>query len=132
VSVALLDGEVQKDIDLTGTIETFYRASGKGGQNRNKVETACRLQHPSGITVTAERERSKLQNRQNAWGELERRLRVTAKQESQQAVNDERVGQLGSRSWTWCQWRDEVTSPSGKKCRYSELTRGRGFARLSS
>lgn len=45
------------------TIQT-YRASGKGGQHINKVETAVRLLHnPSGIVVTAQKERSQYLNK---------------------------------------------------------------------
>jgi protein subunit release factor B len=53
----------------------YFRASGPGGQHRNKVATGVRLTHlPSGLVVTATERRSRELNRQAALERLARRL----------------------------------------------------------
>src|SRR5207244_11337724 len=48
-----------------------HRASGPGGQHRNKAETAVRLVHvPSGVTVEGKDERSRTQNLRIALARL--------------------------------------------------------------
>ncbi|MBF6590639.1 MAG: peptide chain release factor-like protein [Ktedonobacterales bacterium] len=53
----------------------FFRGTGPGGQNRNKVETGVRLTHrPSGLVVTAEEHRTQRANREAAFERMATRL----------------------------------------------------------
>src|SRR5437660_5938041 len=52
-----------------------YRASGPGGQKRNKTSSAVRLRHlPSGLLAIAEESRSQHENKARALRRLRRRL----------------------------------------------------------
>lgn len=69
-----VDAEYERQLLAECEVDT-YRASGPGGQNRNKVETAIRLRHrPSGLTVIAEESRSQAENRARALRRLRKLL----------------------------------------------------------
>ena len=54
---------------------TYFRASGPGGQHRNKTMSAVRLYHrPSGIVAIGRRERSQRRNREDALLRLRKKL----------------------------------------------------------
>lgn len=64
------------DEQLLGQCEVdTYRASGPGGQKRNKTSSAVRLRHPpSGLAVIAEESRSQHENRARALRRLRQAL----------------------------------------------------------
>ena len=56
---------------------TTFKASGPGGQHRNKTESAVRVTHlPTGVTVIASESRSQHRNRIVALERLRKRLKA--------------------------------------------------------
>ncbi len=72
-----------------------YRASGPGGQKRNKTSSAVRLRHPpSGLIVIAEESRSQHENRKRALRRLRRALFLKLRDElSPEQLRPEQLAQ---------------------------------------
>jgi hypothetical protein len=72
-----------------------YRASGPGGQKRNKTSSAVRIRHlPSGLIVIAEESRSQHENRVKAL----KRLRQAFQLQTREAIGAEELSAMAQRA----------------------------------
>jgi hypothetical protein len=94
--LAMTDKELLADC----SVDT-YRASGPGGQKRNKTSSAVRLRHgPSGVLVIAEESRSQHENKARALRRLRRDIALQIREPfALLSAMDWEVGRKDERFW---------------------------------
>ncbi len=97
VAVMMKPKDVKIDIKPEDLEISFFRSSGPGGQNVNKVETAVRILHkPSGLVVSCQSERSQFSNREKALEILKTKLYEAKWTNDQGKISEERRQQIGN------------------------------------
>ena len=82
----------QGDLEIS-----FFRSSGPGGQNVNKVETAVRILHkPTGVVVASQTERSQNANKENAMSILRSKLYEAMQEQHASSIGQLRKEQIGA------------------------------------
>ena len=97
IAVLLEVGDRQFHIEPKDLKIETYRASGHGGQNVQKVETAVRITHlPTSTVATCQSERSQFQNKERAMQILRSRLFESQKQAEKEGIDLRRKLQVGT------------------------------------
>jgi peptide chain release factor 1 len=134
VTVAVVDPSKFKTTDYS-TIDPkdlkveWYSGTGCGGQNRNKVQTSCRLTHlSSGIVQTAQT-RSRENSYQQALAAIKTVLDKDAKRQAFQQVSALKQGQMGNGSnsnlvRTYCFQHGLVKGVDGKSISIKQFEKG--------
>lgn len=98
-SVAVLEKPAESEININPSDlkYDFFKASGAGGQNVNKRQTAIRITHiPSGLIVASQVERGLEENRRAAMSILQARLFEQKKNTATSQQSQERNLQIGT------------------------------------
>ncbi len=96
VAVLVEADEVELEINPTDLKIDYFRASGAGGQNINKTESAVRITHlPTNVVVECQDERSQHKNKDKAMKILRSRLYEAMQEEHDAKIASERRMQVG-------------------------------------
>ncbi len=99
ITVAVLPELEDKDFHINESdlkIDTFH-ASGHGGQNVQKVETAVRITHiPTGTIASCQTERSQFQNKEKALAIVRSRVYEAEQERKMSAIAKDRKLQVGT------------------------------------
>lgn len=132
-TIAVLPYAPEPEVQLTEndyTIETF-KASGPGGQHKNKNATAVRLRHSQTNIVVVADGRSLRHNIDKAVEELRSRLQDRASESVHDATNNLRASQIltGERpvkDYTYNAWRGDVLRhEDGKRWQLKDFMKGK-------
>jgi peptide chain release factor 1 len=135
VTVAVVDPDdraTRVAVDPSDVRVDTFRASGAGGQHRNRRDSAVRAVHvPSGVEVVAADSRSQHDNRAAALAELERRLSDDADRDRRRQAERDRNRQfdpdvVGAKTFVHNAQRDQtVDQASGRTWRMRDFLKGK-------
>jgi peptide chain release factor 1 len=132
-TIAVVEKQSKKVVELADEdLDIFtYRGGGKGGQHRNKTDSAVRIVHrPTGTTVVVDHGRSQWQNLRQAKLVLVQRLQEIARRADSTRLSTDRNRQIAcertAKQFTHNEQRSVVESHETEEVwRWSDFYRGR-------